>query len=474
MKKQKSIKINNMQKLLLFFIYIPFITFSQNINLDNSFGTNGISVIDRINSVGSTMELQTDGKILISGFIESTSTTFIARLNIDGSLDTSFGANGYFEISGESLIINPINILSDDKMLVGLNTTNKLVKLNTDGSHDTSFGINGEVDLSSLTSYFRSILVESDNSILAIGFGHIIKLFPNGTLDASYGTNGKLDTPISNSIYANDGNILSIISAGTGVSDQYKLIKKDVNGNLITAFGTNGEVAITDLDTEDRGFGLFIDNNGKIIVITSRETQLRVTRYLENGQIDVSFAQNGNLIDNNNPPRLLDFKTNGNKLLFTGVTNTSQSPLNLYISQYNEDGTIDTSFNTNGIYIENSNIAEEFSDNIYLLNNGDILVSGGYLNESEKYFVARYSSSTLSINDFEEINNVVFQNPIENELKIYSQKEIKQITLIDFNGSIIRQSYSNQINTSNISSGIYIIRILFNDNSITSKKVIKK
>jgi uncharacterized delta-60 repeat protein len=462
-----------MKKLLLFIIFISFNAFSQNINLDSSFGTNGISVLDRINTVGSTMELQTDGKILISGFIESTSTTFIARINVDGTLDTSFGNNGYFEISGESLFLDPINILSDNNVLVGLNSPDKIIKLNSNGSIDTSFGTNGEADLSSLTTDFRSILIESDNSILAIGFNHIIKLLPNGTIDTSYGTNGKLDTSISNSIYAGDNNILSII-ANTGGTGLYKLIKKDANGNLITTFGTNGEVDITDLDTEDLGFGLFIDNNGKIIVITSRETQLRVTRYLVNGQIDISFAQNGNLIDNNNPPRLLDFKANGNKLLFTGVTNTTQSPLNLYISQYNENGTIDTSFNTNGIFIENTNTAEEFSDNIYLLNNGNILVSGAYFNESEKYFVARYSTSTLSVNEIDEKIEIVFQNPIENELNIYSQTKIKRISLINSSGSIIKNSESNYINTSFISSGIYFIKIYFENGGISTKKVIKK
>jgi uncharacterized delta-60 repeat protein len=463
-----------MKKLLLLIIFISLNVFSQNINLDSSFGTNGISVLDRINTVGSTMELQTDGKILVSGFIESTTTTFIARLNTDGTLDTSFGNNGYFEISGESLFLDPINILSDNKVLVGLNSPDKIIKLNSNGALDTSFGTNGETDLSSLTSDFRSILVESDNSILAIGFNHIIKLLPNGTIDTSYGTNGKLVTPISNSIYSEDNNILSIISAGTGGSGMYKLIKKDANGNLITTFGTNGEVDITDLDNEDSGFGLFIDNNGKIIVIASRETQLRVTRYLANGQIDSSFAQNGNLIDNNNPPRLLDFKSNGNKLLFSGVTNTTQSPLNLYISQYNEDGTIDTSFNTNGIFIENTNTAEEFSDNIYLLNNGKIIVSGAYFNESEKYFVARYSTSTLSVNEIDEKIEIVFQNPLENELNLYSQKIRTGITLIDLNGSIVKNFRGNSMDTSFISSGMYFIKILLDDGRIVTRKVIKK
>jgi len=466
-----------MKKLLLIIILISSSINSQNITLDNTFGTSGITTLNRVNTRGSVMKLQSDGKILILGFVETSSTIFITRLNIDGSLDLNFGNNGFFETNSNEDFVS-INILSNDKILIGLSSPTKIIKLNSNGSLDTSFGTNGEVDLSSLitSSDLRTVLVEPDNSILAIGYDQIVKVLSNGTIDTSFGVNGNIDTPISNSIYSNDNKLLSIISAGSGGSSGlYKLIKKEINGNLITSFGTNGEVSITDLDNNDTGFKIFTDSNGKIIVITSRETQLRITRYLANGQIDLSFAQNGNIIDNNNPPRLLDFKVNGTKLLFTGVSNTTQSPLNLYIAQYNENGTIDTSFNSNGIYLEDTNTANEYADNIYLLNNGDILVSGGYLNENENYFVARYINTTLSVNGINDRNQISFKNPSENELNIYSKKTIQTLMLFNSNGKIIRTSKGDFMDLSFINDGIYFIKIVFNDNQIIrSKLIIKK
>jgi len=466
-----------MKKLLLIIILISSSINSQNITLDNTFGTSGITTLNRVNTRGSVMKLQSDGKILILGFVETSSTIFITRLNIDGSLDLNFGNNGFFETNSNEDFVS-INILSNDKILIGLSSPTKIIKLNSNGSLDTSFGTNGEVDLSSLitSSFLRTVLVEPDNSILAIGYDQIVKVLSNGTIDTSFGVNGNIDTPISNSIYSNDNKLLSIISAGSGGSSGlYKLIKKEINGNLITSFGTNGEVSITDLDNNDTGFKIFTDSNGKIIVITSRETQLRITRYLANGQIDLSFAQNGNIIDNNNPPRLLDFKVNGTKLLFTGVSNTTQSPLNLYIAQYNENGTIDTSFNSNGIYLEDTNTANEYADNIYLLNNGDILVSGGYLNENENYFVARYINTTLSVNGINDRNQISFKNPSENELNIYSKKTIQTLMLFNSNGKIIRTSKGDFMDLSFINDGIYFIKIVFNDNQIIrSKLIIKK
>lgn len=86
-----------MKKIALFIITLISIhSFCQNINLDNSFGDNGFSVLDRIDSylMGTRMELQSDGKILVTGYVESTSTNFLCRLNSDGSIDSNFEIMG--------------------------------------------------------------------------------------------------------------------------------------------------------------------------------------------------------------------------------------------------------------------------------------------------------------------------------------------------------------------------------------------
>jgi uncharacterized delta-60 repeat protein len=89
------------------------------------------------------MALQPDGKILISGFFTSYNGTLrnrIARLNADGSLDTGFGLG-----SGANESVRAIALDPDGKILIGGDFTsyngtsrNRVARLNADGSLDTS------------------------------------------------------------------------------------------------------------------------------------------------------------------------------------------------------------------------------------------------------------------------------------------------------------------------------------------------
>ena len=102
--------------------------------------------------------LQPDGKVLIGGSFTSfngTPRNRIARLNANGSLDTTFNPG-----SGVDNTVNRIAVQSDGKvLLVGAFTTvngvsrNRIARLNADGSLDTSFnpgtGANGFVMRSS-------------------------------------------------------------------------------------------------------------------------------------------------------------------------------------------------------------------------------------------------------------------------------------------------------------------------------------
>lgn len=99
---------------------------------------------------------QRDGKLMVGGefeLINGVTMTGVARLNADGTLDTSFANptfTGIFQIF--SIIVQP-----DGKVIVGGYfstvggvTRNHLVRLNADGSVDTSFNPNPNSDITSL------------------------------------------------------------------------------------------------------------------------------------------------------------------------------------------------------------------------------------------------------------------------------------------------------------------------------------
>lgn len=115
-----------------------------------------------------TLGVQTDGRIILGGFngtIDGQSRDFLARLNADGTLDDSF-------LPTPSDTVFCVAIDRDSKILVGgafqsldglaLNGQGHLGRLNPDGTLDTSFnpGVNGPV---------LDLAIETDGKILVSG-----------------------------------------------------------------------------------------------------------------------------------------------------------------------------------------------------------------------------------------------------------------------------------------------------------------
>lgn len=151
--------------------------------------------------------VQSDGKIIVGGWFNSfngTKCKNIARLNIDGSIDQSFDSG-----SGADYTVENIAIQSDGKIIIGggFSTYNgikrkNIARLNSNGSLDTSFdpemGANNDV---------YSISIQSDGKILIAGSftfynetkrNNIARLNVDGSLDESF--NPKIATNIASEI----------------------------------------------------------------------------------------------------------------------------------------------------------------------------------------------------------------------------------------------------------------------------------
>jgi uncharacterized delta-60 repeat protein len=114
------------------------------------------------------LDLQTDGKILISGdfaCVNGVLRPHIARLDSDGSLDTSF-------IPGNetNAVIRSMAVQSDGKIVIGGfdNANGKtypyVARLNADGSLDENFKVNEENP-----GVIWRVALQSDGKILVVG-----------------------------------------------------------------------------------------------------------------------------------------------------------------------------------------------------------------------------------------------------------------------------------------------------------------
>ena len=104
------------------------------------------------------------------------------------------------------------------------------------------------------------------------------------------------------------------------------------------------------------------------------------------------------------------------------------------------------------------------------------IISGGDFGDSES--VSFRIEDNLSLSDFDEVNIQIYPNPTSSVLNIeVPQSSQYNYSIFTINGKQVLNgdfnSNTTQINTNNLSSGVYIIQITNGDNSI-SKRVIKK
>jgi uncharacterized delta-60 repeat protein len=143
-----------------------------------------------------------DGKILVGGYFTTfngTGRNRIARLNSDGTLDTGFDPGTGFDNGVVTLTTQ-----SDGKVLAGgyfstFNGTSRvrIARLNTDGSLDTSFDPG-----TGANNYVNALFAYPDGKIVLVGkftayngsaaYG-IVGLLANGGIDTGFEANGGFD-----------------------------------------------------------------------------------------------------------------------------------------------------------------------------------------------------------------------------------------------------------------------------------------
>jgi uncharacterized delta-60 repeat protein len=126
------------------------------------------------NSVGiEDFEVQADGKVLVSGFFTTFSgqaRVLVARLDSNGAVDPGFDPHTEAP-SDAPAEVSRIKIQSDGKVLLvgrfkirGESTIRSMARLNPDGSVDSSFdaGLTG--------SYFEDLATQADGKIVVSGY----------------------------------------------------------------------------------------------------------------------------------------------------------------------------------------------------------------------------------------------------------------------------------------------------------------
>jgi uncharacterized delta-60 repeat protein len=442
--------------------------------LDESFGSSGKVIIplgDEDNN--KEMYIQPDGKILLTAYFDSGRNEDFAlvRLNTDGSLDDTFSDDGKVTFDFHSDDYGrSIAVTDDDKIYVAgytklLGTGNFLLaKYSSDGTPDNSFGDDAYVSTNVLSDdYGRALIHFSDGKNLIVGYANdggdddfaLVKYNSDGSLDDAFGTNGIVTTDLNSSeddrafaaLLQSDGKIVVIGHTGTDASDyDVAIVRYNSDGSLDNTFGTNG-IVIKDIynSSDDRLYAAALQSDGKIVAAgyydSGSSVKFLLVRLNTNGSFDNSFDANGVLTTEIGSKKdaiayAVKVQSDG-KIVAAGRFVSSDNDKDFIIVRYNSDGSLDNSFDANGMASTDFSGDSDWGYSMCMQGDGKILVGGMSINSSGNYnfAIARYNTDGSLDNSFD--NNGILTTDVSS----YYDKGFD--ILLQDDGKILLGGYSS-------------------------------
>jgi uncharacterized delta-60 repeat protein len=248
------------------------------------------------NGIVYSLSLQPDGKIICGGAFTSfngIARNSIARLNADGSLDASFNPATGFNIGLYIFGVKSMVLQPDGKIICGGDFTsfngvnrNRIARLNTDGTLDTSFNPGtGFMDGVSQYVCVFAIVLQPDGKIICggefssfngVNKNGMVRLNTSGSLDATFTDNG-LPAIMSMTLRPN-GKIIAGADGALGINSNGTI---DFSFNMAT---TPGGIL----------WSIALQPDGKIIfggdfTSCNGANRNRIARLNADGTLDASF-----------------------------------------------------------------------------------------------------------------------------------------------------------------------------------------
>lgn len=343
-------------------------------SIDTSFGTDGFAVLDPGSPWFTIEEIAVDsaGRIVAAGSMSSAGNSFVgaARTDGNGNLDASFGTGGFFmDTYGDDALHQSkgfaMTLLGDDIVIGG--------------------------------NYAQPTRPGNERWALT-------KIAASGALDTTFGLGGNLLIDIRSDTGSRSGNIRELyarpgggfVAAGSFINfdanggDKRALIAAmNDNGDFDTSFGTGGQA---DVDTfEGTSQSLGVQSTGDYVLwVDSNELQ----RFSGSGVQDTAtFGESGTATL---PRAAAVINVGASDLIYAAGTDRTGStpPINAQVARRNADGTEDTDFGAAAVGLDTAGrTGKLFAASLDFLSDGRIIVAGSYEDTDsgeQGLFVARF------------------------------------------------------------------------------------
>lgn len=463
------------------FVYGQLGTIDSSFNIGSGFGGIGGSITQ---SRVEVIVQQPNEQLLVGGWFRQFNGTLIdrlARINLDGSLDNSFnigtGFNGY---------VKGIALQSNNKIIVGGGYTSidgvnrhRIARLNSDGSLDSTFN-----PLTGFNSDINTVAIQPDGKIIVAGVFStfdwlnppgiarrgIARLNADGSLDTSFDPQGGFvsttgaQTRINKIILQPDGKILAC-----GQFDEFNTVTRiiiartNADGTLDNSFNAGANFQLT-FSYYGEAWDMKLQPDGKILLAGNFDhtgaSNSGVVRLNADGSLDNTFSLNTSAT-------AIGLQPNGK--IYVSET----GPYNF--RRHNANGSIDPSFPQtafNGIV-----------QTIVVQVNGGILIGGWFSYNPSGIMRLIGDNSTISTHDgdYSAANVQVFPNPTSQSItiKIEAQhiKNSADFVLLNSTGQIVKRVSITQsqqaIGIEELPVGMYYYQISNSSLLIATGKLVK-
>jgi uncharacterized delta-60 repeat protein len=339
------------------------------------------------------------GKIYVGGVFTTyndITVNRIVKLNIDGTIDTSFNTGTGFNPdnplspvwgtanNSATAVYKILQESGSNKIYVGGaftiysgSSANRIIRLNLNGTRDTTFTSDISSSTYSSSGYIHTICHVSGSDKIYVGgrfnIGGIVRLNPNGTTDNSFNTGTGATRGISNSltyiIYSiiQESGSDKIYVGGTfiqysGSANAYNIVKLNSNGTRDTTFAAQFNLSVNSLIQESGSDKIYVagtfasySNNGTLSP-TFVQIPARIARLNPNGTRDTNFSPgtngfNGSVFITTQVPNSSDIYVGGNFSTYqTGSVTFTQNRISRLTSTASTSSLVNfgTGFGPNG------------------------------------------------------------------------------------------------------------------------------
>lgn len=226
-------------------------------------------------------------------------------------------------------------------------------------------------------------------------------------LDPSFDGDGKVTTAVAaglNSIYdialQSDGKIVAVGYALTGVNYDIAIARYNTNGSIDSTFSLDGLEVIDLGSNDDIAYGVALQSDGKIVVAGSKgngsNTDFLVMRFNTDGSVDNSFDTDGMVVTTFgiSYETAYDVGIQSDGKIVAGGSAFMDTVFHFAAARYNTDGSLDASFDSDG-KVTTLLVYGDEARSMAIQTDGKIVLAGTSMQPdfSRTFAVARYNTN---------------------------------------------------------------------------------